>query len=39
MEFLLVAEEKIASSETSIALRAFERLLFGMGPLMAFQVF
>lgn len=39
MELLLVAQEQISTGEASRALGAFEGLLLGVGPLMAFQMF
>lgn len=39
MELLLVSQQQIPSSEAAGALWALKGLLFGMGPLMALQVF
>lgn len=39
MELLLMSEEKVSSSEAASAFGTFERLLLGMRPLMALQMF
>jgi hypothetical protein len=39
VQLLLVAEQKIAASEASGALRAFEGLLLGVGPFVSLEVF
>lgn len=38
MEFLLVAQQEVSPSEASFALRALERFLLSVRPLMAFQM-
>lgn len=39
MQFLLMAEEEVTTSEAASTFGAFERLLFRMRPLVAFEMF
>ena len=39
MKLLLVTQKQVSPGKASCALWAFERLFFGMGPLVTFQMF